>query len=138
MPNGIEIEEKENIPLPQEVKEKIPEGKFIIGYSGTVGIANNLDYLLDAAEILKENNEIHFIILGNGGEKQRLQKRVKALSLTNVTFLEAIPKEEIDKFFNIYRCCIYIAYYLKIFLSLVSLLIRFLSICMQKNLYFGR
>lgn len=101
LPNGIEIEENKNIPLSQEVKEKIPEEKFIIGYSGTIGIANNLDYLLAAAEILKENSEIHFIILGNGGEKQRLQKRVKDNALTNVTFLEAIPKEEITGFLTL-------------------------------------
>jgi glycosyltransferase involved in cell wall biosynthesis len=97
LPNGIE-DTQTSVPLSLGIQEKIPMDKFIIGYSGTIGIANNLNYLLDAAAILKENDEIHFIILGNGGEKKGLQKRVKALSLTNVTFLRAIPKEEITSF----------------------------------------
>jgi len=77
LPNGIVIEQQENASLNQEIKEKIPTDKFIIGYSGTIGIANNLDYLLDVAEILNDNDEIHFILLGNGGEKTRLQECAK-------------------------------------------------------------
>ena len=100
LPNGIETEQQESASLAYETREKIPTDKFIIGYSGTIGIANNLDYLLDAAEILNENDEIHFILLGNGGEKKRLQERAKNLSLKNITFLEAIPKEEIASFLS--------------------------------------
>ncbi|GIU01303.1 glycosyltransferase WbuB [Sulfurovum sp. TSL6] len=98
LPNGIETEEQKSVSLSQEIREKIPTEKLIIGYSGTIGIANNLDYLIDVAEILKKNDEIHFMILGNGGEKKRLQERVKRLSLKNVTFLEAISKEEVTSF----------------------------------------
>ncbi len=98
LPNGIEIEEKEGVSLSLEMKEKIPIDKFIIGYSGTIGIANNLDYILDVAEMLKENDEIHFMILGKGGEKQRLQKRVWKLALKNVTFLDAVSKETVGSF----------------------------------------
>ena len=98
LPNGIETEEQKSVSLSREIREKIPTEKFIIGYSGTIGIANNLDYLIDAADMLKKNDEIHFIILGNGGEKKRLQERVKRLSLKNVTFLEAISKEEVASF----------------------------------------
>ena len=100
LPNGIEIEEKESIPLAHDMVEKIPIEKFIIGYSGTIGIANNLDYLINVAEIMQENDEIHFMLLGNGGEKKRLQERVKNLSLINVTFLAAVPKKEVIIFLN--------------------------------------
>jgi glycosyltransferase involved in cell wall biosynthesis len=98
LPNGIEIVEKDSMALSQEMKEKISTDKFTIGYSGTIGIANNLDYLLDVAELLKENDEIHFMLLGNGGEKKRLEERVKSLALKNVTFLDAVPKEEVSSF----------------------------------------
>ena len=98
LPNGIETEEKKSIPLSLEMKEKIPKDKFIIGYSGTIGIANNLDYMIDVAEMLKDNDEIHFMLLGNGGEKKRLQQRVQKLALKNVTFLDTVPKESVDSF----------------------------------------
>ncbi len=98
LPNGIEIEEQESAPLSLEIKEKIPTNKFVIGYSGTIGIANNLDYLLDVAEMLKDNDEIHFMLLGNGGEKKRLQQRVQKLALKNVTFLDAVSREFVAGF----------------------------------------
>ena len=98
LPNGIEIEEQESVPLPLKIKEKIPINKFVIGYSGTIGIANNLDYLLDVATVLKANDEIHFMILGKGGEKQRLMERVQKLGLKNITFLDAVPKESVGSF----------------------------------------
>jgi len=97
IPNGIQVEEID-IPLPKHLKDKIPTNKFIIGYCGTLGIANNLDYLIDVAEVLKENIDIHFIVLGNGGEQQRLKKQVQDLDLENITFLEAVSKELVSSF----------------------------------------
>jgi len=98
LPNGIETREEESPLLPLEIKEKIPIGKFLIGYSGTIGIANNLDYLIDVAETLKDNEDIQFLILGQGGEKKRLMRKMVELDLTNVTFLDPIEKEEIPAF----------------------------------------
>ena len=101
LPNGIEIEEKKVKPLPQTLLDKIPKDKFIIAYSGTVGIANNLDYLIEVADFLKNNRNIHFIILGQGGEKKRLQERVKILKLDNFTFLNPVSKEEVGAFLEL-------------------------------------
>jgi glycosyltransferase involved in cell wall biosynthesis len=98
LPNGIEIEKKEITPLPEDILKQIPKDKFIVAYSGTVGIANNLDYLVDVADLLKENNDIHFIILGQGGEKKRLEDRVKSLELENFTFLNPVAKEQVGAF----------------------------------------
>ena len=98
LPNGIEIEDEESIPLPSSIDVKIPQEKFIIAYTGTIGLANNLGYLIEAAEALKEYTDIHFIILGQGGEKQELQNRVQKLGLKNITFIEAVKKEMVRGF----------------------------------------
>lgn len=100
LPNGIEDIKIESKPLPTKILKKIPKDKFIIAYSGTIGIANNLDYLIDVAELLKDDDNIHFIILGQGGEKIKLQKRVDGLKLKNFTFLESITKEQVGVFLN--------------------------------------
>lgn len=100
LPNGIEVEEIKSVSLPQDMSEKIPIDKFIVAYSGTVGIANNLEYLVDVANALKDNIDIHFIVLGQGGEKQRLQDLVKHLGLENITFLDPIKKEAVASFLN--------------------------------------
>jgi len=98
LPNGIEIEKVKPIPLSPNILEKIPKNKFIIAYAGTVGIANNLEYMIEVASELREYPDIHFIILGQGGEKQKLQDKLKDLSLDNVTFFEPIKKEMVKSF----------------------------------------
>ena len=100
VPNGIEVDERTKDELPDEVRKKIPKNKFIIAYIGTVGLANNLDYLIDGANALKKYHDIHFIVLGNGGEKNRLEKRVKTLLLSNVSFIDAIDKDKVENFLS--------------------------------------
>ena len=98
VPNGIEVLEEHSRPLPSKVEQMIPEGKFIIAYAGTIGIANNLGYLLEAAKELSSHTDIHFIILGHGGEKQKLQKKVECYALENVSFFDPISKEMVGAF----------------------------------------
>lgn len=98
LPNGIEVKNEETKALPESIVSRIPKDKFIVAYSGTVGIANNLDYLVQVAESIKDETDIHFIILGQGGEKKRLQKKVASLELKNFTFLEPVDKEQVGTF----------------------------------------
>jgi len=100
LPNGIEFSTNINRDLPKEVLSAIPKDKFTIAYSGTIGIANNLDYLIDVAELLRDNENIAFIILGQGGQKDRLMKRVEELGLDSVTFIEPIPKDYVGAFLS--------------------------------------
>ncbi len=100
LPNGIEIKKQAFTSLPENIVLKIPKNKFIVAYSGTVGIANNLDYLIDVANLLKDNRYIHFIILGQGGEKKRLVERTIKLGLENFTFLDPVSKEQVGTFLH--------------------------------------
>jgi len=71
--NGIDLEEmKKKEPLSQEIKAKLPKNKFIVGYTGTIGIANALDSFLGAAKKLHDKKDILFIIVGDGKEKDKL------------------------------------------------------------------
>lgn len=98
LPNGIEIKKQEFNALPENIVSKIPKNKFIVAYSGTVGIANNLDYLVDVANLLKDNRDIHFIILGQGGERKRLEECTITLGLKNFTFFDPVSKEQVGSF----------------------------------------
>ena len=64
--------------LPLEMRECIPKNKFIVGYTGSLSIAYGIIYLLKAARELK-NEEIHFIIIGSGPEKQDLINFVEVM-----------------------------------------------------------
>lgn len=64
---------------------------FNVLYTGSMGQANDLELLIEAATLLKEHKNIHFTLIGDGVEKKRLQ----SLALNNVTFLDAVSKERV-------------------------------------------
>jgi glycosyltransferase involved in cell wall biosynthesis len=75
IPNGISLPEVENNePLDPMVLDQIPRNKFIIGYTGTLGSANAMNYLIDAAEILSGNDALHFVLVGEERMKEHLKK----------------------------------------------------------------
>lgn len=105
IPNGVEFGDKKKESLNQDVIAKIPKNKFIVGYAGTLGIANALDYLIDTAILMKENKNIQFVLVGNGGEKERLKNRVFKNGLENILFIDSIPKNQIDALLENFDIC---------------------------------
>jgi colanic acid biosynthesis glycosyl transferase WcaI len=69
--------------------------RFIVGYSGNLGRAHELDIVLDAAERLRHRLEIFFLIIGEGNQKERLQQEVTRRGLANVLFKPYQPKEQL-------------------------------------------
>jgi glycosyltransferase involved in cell wall biosynthesis len=68
------------------------EEKFIVTYSGALGIANDISTILKSASHLINEKDIHFIFAGDGKERKNLQKQAEHLNLTNVTFIGPQPK----------------------------------------------
>lgn len=68
------------------------EDKFIVMYSGNLGLGNGLEVLLEAAKKVK-NPKVQILIVGEGTGKGSLQKKAKELILPNVRFLEWQPTE---------------------------------------------
>jgi len=68
------------------------EDRFVVLYAGAHGLSNDLDVVLDAAALLKDNPAIRIVFLGDGKEKPRLQIRAAEMGLTNVLFLPPVPK----------------------------------------------
>jgi glycosyltransferase involved in cell wall biosynthesis len=99
IPNGIcldEYESKEPLPLEHElILTKLKtENRKIICYAGSHGIANALDYLLEAANILR-NESCGFLFVGGGPEKNRLIEKADKILLKNVYFLPAVSKKSL-------------------------------------------
>jgi len=76
------------------------EGKFIVAYIGTHGLAHKLDFILDCATKVKDE-AIHFLFIGEGAFKARLVKKAKELGLKNVTLLDAIPRSAVAEHIGI-------------------------------------
>ena len=102
--NGIDLEEMKEIePLSKEIEDKIPKDKFIIGYAGTVGIANALDSLCKVSKLLKEYKDIMIVIVGDGQEKENLQKEFSQNE--NILFIDAIPKKQVHSMLAYFDAC---------------------------------
>tara|TARA_B110000977_G_scaffold51772_1_gene70366 strand:+ start:353 stop:1540 length:1188 start_codon:yes stop_codon:yes gene_type:complete len=89
IPNGIEIK--------NQVDNSIINKTFKVGYAGTIGIANALDYFIEVSKILKDEN-IEFHILGSGPEKNRLMELVSSIALNKVIFHDSVSKDQVPVF----------------------------------------
>lgn len=69
------------------------KGKFIASYVGTHGMAHALDTVLQAADLLRDNVNVVFLLVGDGAERERLLQKKEAMGLTNVLLLPQMPKD---------------------------------------------
>jgi glycosyltransferase involved in cell wall biosynthesis len=70
------------------VKRHELAGKCVVMYSGNMGLTHDLESLMDAAAVFKNDPRCVFILIGGGGKKKKLQEMKTQLGLTNVKFLE--------------------------------------------------
>ena len=61
--------------------------KFVVSHAGNLGYAYDLDSLVDAAALLRSDEDILFLLIGDGVLRERLQQKVRRLDLANVRFL---------------------------------------------------
>lgn len=98
VPNGIDPDQwtGPHAELPARHMEELgrlrEQGRFLVGFAGFFGLAAELRTLLDAA-VLLDGESVHFVLVGNGPEKQRLQQRVRGDRIDNVTFLPSLQHE---------------------------------------------
>ena len=79
----------------------VRNGKYDVLYAGNIGPAADVETIVKAAVILKDNTNIHFHIVGDGMNRENCEKICKDHSLTNVTFYGSHPVEEMKKYYSI-------------------------------------
>ncbi|OOE40901.1 glycosyltransferase WbuB [Salinivibrio kushneri] len=106
VPNGFSLDEvNQKVPLNSNAVAKLPKNKFIVGYTGTLGVANALDTLIEAARQLQNYPDIVFMLVGGGQEKSALQALVVEKELNNVIFIDSVPKPEIQSMLSQFDAC---------------------------------
>lgn len=76
------------------------EGKNIVGYLGTMGMSHKLDFILRCAKDIKEP-DLHFLLVGEGAEKENLLNLKESLDLKNVSILDAVGKKEVPDYLSV-------------------------------------
>lgn len=69
--------------------------KFVVMHSGNLGMGQDLGALLEAAQILQDDPEILFAIVGDGMRKEHWLDEVRRRDIHNVTFVPFQPKENL-------------------------------------------
>ena len=69
--------------------------KFIIMYSGNVGLYYDLDNIIKLYKDYKDNKDVAFVFVGEGGVKQKLMDYAKENELTNVYFIPYQDKNDL-------------------------------------------
>ena len=96
VPNGICLQEWSSADaIPEEVLTQIQrlkkQGKRLIAYAGTLGLANALDNLIEASKLV-QNRDAYFMIFGIGPEEEHLNELIKKEGLNNVALMGSVPK----------------------------------------------
>lgn len=81
------------------------ENKRIFMYIGAHGLANDLSQILKVAERFVGRKDIEFVLVGDGMMKVQLIQEAEALDLTNIRFLDSVPKNEVVHYLNAADVC---------------------------------
>jgi colanic acid biosynthesis glycosyl transferase WcaI len=83
------------------------EGKFVVSYIGTIGMAHGLESLLEAAAQMQQTApDVLFLLLGEGAEKEHIQSLAKSRNLTNVRFAGQQRRDKIPAFIAASEACL--------------------------------
>jgi glycosyltransferase involved in cell wall biosynthesis len=93
--NGIDINNYHEFRIRPEAIEPLNKNDFILIYAGIIGYAQGLDTIVHSAYQLKAHQDIKFLLVGSGPEKDRLIRMKDDLKLDNLFFKEPVPKHEI-------------------------------------------
>lgn len=102
IPNWGDIEAIQ--PQAKEANQLLTElniqDKFIVHYSGNHGRTHDLLSLIQAAEILKDDADVHFLFIGDGSGKAAAVEYAEAQELTNVSFRSFVDRSELSTSLN--------------------------------------
>jgi len=76
------------------------EGKFVAVYAGIHGIAQGLETVVETAWLLKENPDVHILLVGDGPKKKELAELIRQRELSNLTLVPEQPRQLIPDYLS--------------------------------------
>jgi colanic acid biosynthesis glycosyl transferase WcaI len=96
--NWVDLKTSESDSRDSQRKRLHLEQKFIVLFAGNIGQAQGLEIVIDAANLLRNQPDISFVILGDGMERSRLQQKSRNLALNNVIFLDPVQESMVPSY----------------------------------------
>lgn len=135
--NGVDLKLFEPQARDDEfAKELGLEDKFIASYVGTHGMAHGLQTIIEAAELLKDEPDIAFMMIGAGADKARLCEMVKERQLSNVHMFDQMAKDKMPQVWSVSDASLVLLRKLDLFLTVIPSKI-FESMAMETPIIMG-
>ncbi|MBA2685326.1 MAG: glycosyltransferase family 4 protein [Gemmatimonadaceae bacterium] len=77
------------------------EGKFVVAYIGNAGLAHEFSDLLGAMNALKDHPRIHFLFIGDGPQRARIEKYAADNAIRNFSYRDYYPRERINSVYGL-------------------------------------
>jgi colanic acid biosynthesis glycosyl transferase WcaI len=105
LPNGVDLDQFAPQSADLALKRELGvDGRKVILYQGTLGYAHGAEEVLKAAELMRADDDIHFLFVGDGSQRKKLEQLKKKLQLRNVSFIDPVPLSELPRFLSIAEC----------------------------------
>lgn len=82
-------------------KYGLDPNKFYVTYCGNIGLTQNMEMLVEVAKAIEANEDIHFVLVGEGAFKKELEGIIEEKNIHNITLLPFQPYEDISHVFSL-------------------------------------
>lgn len=79
----------------------LPRDKFYVVYAGNIGMVQGVETIVEAAESLRYEENIRFVIFGDGSEKEHIKQMVKDKRLNNLKIFPLQPLERVSEVYSL-------------------------------------
>jgi len=102
--NWVDEQAVVNIPREDNVlfdRYGLDRSKFYVTYNGNIGLTQNMDMLMEVAKSLETNEDIQFVLVGNGAYLEQVRQFISDRNISNVHLLPFQPYEDISHVFSL-------------------------------------
>lgn len=104
IPHGVKLDNYAKVPASarEHVRSRLGINGYhtLVMYAGSHGPLYNLHTLVDVADALRGREDIQFVSIGEGWERQRLAEEVKRRGLTNIRFHGPVPSCDVPAYLS--------------------------------------
>jgi glycosyltransferase involved in cell wall biosynthesis len=130
VPNGVETRIfSPRFPNPDLRRSIEGEGKFVVSFIGTLGLAHGLETLLAAAERMQKTQpDVQFILVGEGADRARIAALAQAKGLKNICFVPQQLREKVPEYIAVSDACLVLLKKSKVFETVIpTKMLEFMS-----------
>ncbi|MGC8991665.1 MAG: glycosyltransferase family 4 protein, partial [Verrucomicrobiia bacterium] len=100
--NGVDLSFFRPRSMPAMLRQELGlEGRFVVSYIGTLGMAHAVDRIVEVADLLRAEQDLMFVLVGDGAERKRVENMVREKRLTNVRVLPGVSKESVCDYYAV-------------------------------------